>query len=558
MKGWLENHNPGGWQYGVRLSIDEPAPTVQATGIAGDRMYDGRSGWQLHLDHGKTMIVPDESAAAAAAKPPYRVPSMTAIRKLPWNGLTVASTFSGAGGSCLGYRIAGYRLVWASEFLEAARACHSLNFTDCVMDPRDIRLVQPADVLKATKLKVGELDLFDGSPPCQSFSTAGTREKGWGQSVKHGDGTEQRSDDLFLEYIRLVKGLQPRAFVAENVEGLIKGSARGMYNIIIRELTAAGYRVEARLLNAKWLGVPQSRPRVIFVGVRKDLAGSPAFPTPLPYLYSIRDAMTGLPGWDGPVAANTRSTGYDVRHRAAEEGPADTIMTNVGHSEVIGPPLKKGDIKGPHQGTKEPHRHLKGATLKMGAHGFNPGRQVDVDTEPAPTIMAQGFGSHKTHLEVPQVVRIHQDSSGLFHSEASIDTPAPAITTSNASHLKVTEQRAVHDTGGQHDSKGDVTDTVSPPITVGMGRGQHMKVVKQTPATEALPLTERRKFTIPEVMRLCSFPDDFQLVGKYDEQWARLGNAVPPLMMAHVAAALREQVFRPLGRVKGKAAKWPV
>jgi DNA (cytosine-5)-methyltransferase 1 len=54
---------------------------------------------------------------------------------------------------------------------------------------------------------------------------------------------------------------------------------------------------------------------------------------------------------------------------------------------------------------------------------------------------------------------------------------------------------------------------------------------------------ERRKFTIAEVKRLCAFPDDFVLCGSYAEQWARLGNAVPPVMMMHVAAALRDRVL---------------
>jgi DNA (cytosine-5)-methyltransferase 1 len=56
--------------------------------------------------------------------------------------------------------------------------------------------------------------------------------------------------------------------------------------------------------------------------------------------------------------------------------------------------------------------------------------------------------------------------------------------------------------------------------------------------------TERRKFSIAELKRLCGFPDDFRLTGTYAQQWERLGRAVPPIMMSHLAATIREQILR--------------
>ena len=159
-------------------------------------------------------------------KPPYRVPTMDEVRAIPWNGLTVASTFSGAGGSCTGYRMAGYRVVWANEFVPAAQDSYLANCSDhCTLDKRDIREVQPGDILKATGLAAGELDLFDGSPPCQAFSTAGKRDKGWGEQKTYEHGATQANEQLFDDYIRLLRGLQPKTFVAENVSGLVKGKA---------------------------------------------------------------------------------------------------------------------------------------------------------------------------------------------------------------------------------------------------------------------------------------------------------------------------------------------
>lgn len=225
------------------------------------------------------------------AKPPYRVPSMEEVRALPWNGFNAVSTFSGGGGSSTGYRMAGFRVRWANEMVESARDTYRANMApDTVLDGRDIRQVRPEDILGATGLAEGEIDLFDGSPPCDPFSTAGKREAQWGK-VKPYLGKAQRTDDLFYEYARLIRGTKPRAFVAENVSGLVKGSAKGYFLRILAELKGRGYRVEAKLLDAQWLGVPQARQRLIFVGVREDLGRVPAFPAPLPHRYTVRDAL---------------------------------------------------------------------------------------------------------------------------------------------------------------------------------------------------------------------------------------------------------------------------
>lgn len=223
-------------------------------------------------------------------KPPYRVPSMDEIKAIPWNGYKAVSTFSGCGGSCLGYRMAGYKVLWANEFIPAAQDTYHANHPDTILDTRDIRDVKPEDILQATGLQKGEIDLFDGSPPCASFSTAGKREAGWGKIKQYSD-TKQRTDDLFFEYVRLLNGLQPKVFVAENVSGLVKGTAKGYFLEILQAMKECGYNVKAKVLDAQWLGVPQIRQRVIFIGVRNDLGLYPVHPKPLTYQYTVRDAI---------------------------------------------------------------------------------------------------------------------------------------------------------------------------------------------------------------------------------------------------------------------------
>lgn len=223
-------------------------------------------------------------------KPPYAIPTMASIAAIPHNGLNVVSTFSGCGGTCLGYKMAGYKVLWASEFIPAAQEVYALNHPTTILDTRDIRQVTGAEILRGIGLNKGDVDVLEGSPPCAAFSTSGKREKKWGEVVGYSD-TKQRVDDLFDEFLRLVDEIQPKVFVAENVSGLVKGVAKGYFKSILKKMRTLNYKVEVQLLNAAWLGVPQARERLFFMGVRTDLDKSPAFPKPLSYYYTLADVL---------------------------------------------------------------------------------------------------------------------------------------------------------------------------------------------------------------------------------------------------------------------------
>ena len=223
-------------------------------------------------------------------KPPYEIPSIKEVNSVPSNGLKVASLFSGGGGSSVGYKMDGWEVIWANEFVPSAAETYTVNNPKTYLNTSDIRSIKPGQLLEEAQVTKGELDLLDGSPPCASFSTAGKRDKHWGKVKKYSDVT-QRTDDLFFEFARILEGVQPKVFVAENVSGLIKGKAKGYFIEILARLKDCGYRVRCKVLDAKWLGVPQSRQRTIFIGVREDLQMSPVHPSPLPYFYSVRDAI---------------------------------------------------------------------------------------------------------------------------------------------------------------------------------------------------------------------------------------------------------------------------
>lgn len=214
----------------------------------------------------------------------------------------VISLFSGAGGSSTGYKLAGYDVVASVEFIKHQAANYRLNYPNTKVYEQDIRTIDPLQVLKDTNIQVGELDVLDGSPPCSSFSTAGKVSKGWNEEKKYSN-KKQRTDDLFYEYIRFLTAMKPKVFVAENVKGLTIGASKGMFKIFFTALSECGYNVSAKVLNSSYYSVPQSRERLIFVGVRNDINIEPSFPKQHEKIITIREAWKALPK-DNDVQSN--------------------------------------------------------------------------------------------------------------------------------------------------------------------------------------------------------------------------------------------------------------
>lgn len=445
----------------------------------------------------------------SSEKPPYVVPSMVEVARLKGsNGYRAVSTFSGCGGSCLGLEMAGFEIVMASEFVEAARDTYRANHPGVFVDDRDIRTVTADDILEQVGLAVGELDLLEGSPPCASFSTAGKRAKGWGEVKKYSD-TKQQADDLFFEYARLVDSLQPKVFIAENVSGLVKGVAKGYFKMILRELQDCGYQVEAKLLNAKWLGVPQSRQRLIFMGVRNDLGVRPEWPDPLPYWYSIRDACPWIT--NGGIAKNGFGAleGPGGTKAVSTDKPLGTVTTDgvgqaAGHQILVNPPAHIADwSENQNVGTvtangidgHQPHEHLVNPPDGGGQPGSDWESYLLANGHPAAPPEEFQLVDIRRYAIGREWLRLHPGQSSnkymnLIRSDA--DKPVNTVAT-------------VGDPG---------------------------------PASVTHP-SEPRKFTIPELRRLCSFPDDFALTGSFAQRWERLGRAVPPLMMRAVGESVR-------------------
>ena len=144
---------------------------------------------------------------------------------------------------------------------------------------RDISAVEVTEVLQYLELEVGQLDVLDSSPPCVGFSICGRRN------------IRDKRNDLFLETVRFIEGLRPKVFLIENVPGLMKGKMKGKFNRIVRRLRFTGYNLKCKSINTIYYNVPQSRQRLIFLGVRNDLSAEPVFPQPNLKVQRLKDVL---------------------------------------------------------------------------------------------------------------------------------------------------------------------------------------------------------------------------------------------------------------------------
>ena len=187
------------------------------------------------------------------------------------NGKTVFSCFHCGGGSTMGYKLAGFDVLGGVEIDPKMMAVYRANHNpkhSYLMGIEEFNNIPDADLPE----ELFNLDVLDGSPPCSSFSFSGNRDKSWGKEKKFREGQQKQVlDDLFFHFLNTVEKLQPKVMVAENVKGLRCGKARGYIKAIWGRLHDLGYHLQVFDLNAKRMGVPQSRTRLFFVACRDDL-----------------------------------------------------------------------------------------------------------------------------------------------------------------------------------------------------------------------------------------------------------------------------------------------
>ena len=219
------------------------------------------------------------------------------------DGYTSIDLFSGCGGLTKGFCMAGIRSIFASDIDENCEKTFKRNFPDTPFLCKDITVItkEEVDVLTGGNAP----DIIIGGPPCQGFSLANKRRN----KIK-----DDPRNKLFYGFVKFINWYSPKAFVMENVKGLLSMQKGEVIKTIIEEFSNAGdvgYNVAYKVLVASNYGVPQNRERVILIGFRKDLKIQPLHPEPYPldHLVTVDEAIDDLP----PINAGE---GSEIQHYA--------------------------------------------------------------------------------------------------------------------------------------------------------------------------------------------------------------------------------------------------
>ncbi|MDA8000910.1 MAG: DNA cytosine methyltransferase [Alphaproteobacteria bacterium] len=245
--------------------------------------------------------------------------------------MKIVSLFSGCGGLDLGFKSAGFEIVWANDVFEDAARTYRRNIGGHI---------SAGDISKVDLKDIPVCDGIIGGFPCQGFSVANT-----GRTVN------DERNKLYLEFVRVVNGKTPKFFVAENVKGILTLGKGAVFEKIKRDFENCGYEVLHKLLNAADYGVPQKRERVILFGVRRDL---------------LKNLQVKFP-------------------------PDPTHACDVGMFPELKPWVSSGealrDIPEPGETSDIPNH--TGSRYKLRFNGYLGHRMIDPN-QPAPTVTARG------------------------------------------------------------------------------------------------------------------------------------------------------------------------
>jgi len=185
---------------------------------------------------------------------------------------TVVDIFSGAGGMEIGFEKAGFNIVFSTDIDEQCEIVHLLNRPKIPFLRADVRELKKTILDKYISCDV---DVLVGGPPCQGFSTIGKRVSSNPDKRVQSDPRNQ----LFKEYIRILKTLNPKVFLMENVVGLLTREKGKILEDMKKAFNETGYEFDYIVLNAADYGVPQIRNRVFFFGNRIGMSLEPPNPT---------------------------------------------------------------------------------------------------------------------------------------------------------------------------------------------------------------------------------------------------------------------------------------
>lgn len=208
--------------------------------------------------------------------------------------MNVLDLFCGCGGMSLGFKWGGFNTVLATDIDINAKETYVFNFPNVPFINKDLKEVMKSDIDKLLQNK--KVDVVIGGPPCQGFSLANKKRN----KIKN-----DPRNKLFYEFLKVVNWYKPKAFVMENVKGLLSMKNGNVIKIILKSFEDIGYNAEYKILKASDFGVPQNRERVFIIGYLKKNGLKVEFPKPTVKTYiSVEEAISDLPLINAGEGAN--------------------------------------------------------------------------------------------------------------------------------------------------------------------------------------------------------------------------------------------------------------
>ena len=312
--------------------------------------------------------------------------------------MNIIDLFAGCGGLSTGFEMAGYKIPLAVEKDEWASETYMKNHSSTKVVTADITQLQELNALLPRKNT--KIDGIIGGPPCQGFSLSGNRDK------------KDPRNSLFMEFVRFVKYFQPNFFVMENVTGILSMQTKSgqlVKDVILNEYNAAGYNVEIFILNAAEFGVPQSRIRVFFIGLRNDIPYDRDSLEPKGYLFgdeqiTIEQAIMDLPliyAGEGVESAEYPCEPQNEYQKWIREG-SDAVYNHIAMKHTARLVERFSHIKcgqSVADVAREYQQRQRGAADKISGKVYSQNNMRPYPDRPSPTIPAS-FQSNFVHPHI--------------------------------------------------------------------------------------------------------------------------------------------------------------
>lgn len=435
--------------------------------------------------------------------------------------------FAGPGGLSLGLEEAGFDIVGAIEWDEAAGNTYRTNFDHPSLQ-NDITEFGPSEfrefLERTSRLERGEgVSLVAGGPPCPGFSLMGrSKISDLIKKGEYGDSKEYRHrfiddprNELFREFVKYVEEFQPHYFLMENVSGMTSYLLDEDPIVDVICSSFKGYNVKWRVLDASEFGVPQYRKRIFFLGHREGTI-EPTFPEPThndSSYVSTADAILDLsmvePTEDGvtrvrdPQPSSSRGFRYRKRMRQWRVMSRQS-KTGRKTSHLCRAPNQRDAVLF--------------SFIKSGA----PGKEVSGVTIP-PSEPRQLYGD--IYPSKWPIIKDEFEKAGMKTRESRRHYVAE--------NSEGGKEWVMYDPNGFSDKMRRLRwDTPSPTIMAHMAKDAYMFIHPWL----------HRTLSVRESARIQSFPDSFEFQGSMTDQYRQVGNAVPPLLAAAIACQIIESI----------------